>query len=66
MNRTEKQGEGCWVIKAHYGPEQGFSSGVPQEFLKHAMPDYLARGTDLFSLKLSGKKMTTVNTAIAV
>ena len=46
--------------------EQQFSTVVPQEFLKHAMPDYLARGTDLFSLKLSGKKMTTVNTAIAV
>ena len=23
-------------------------TGVPQEFLKHAIPDYLFRGTDLF------------------
>ena len=29
------------------------STGVLQEFLKHAIPDYLVRGTDLFSLRLS-------------
>ena len=29
---------------------------LPQEFLKHAIPDYLVRGTDLFSLKLSNKQ----------
>ena len=33
-----------------------------QEFLKHAKPDYLIRGTDLFSLRLSNKIMTTANT----
>ena len=32
------------------------STAVPQEFLKHAAPDYLVRGTDLFSLRLSNKK----------
>ena len=37
---------------------------MPQEFLKHAIPDYLVRGTDLFSLRLSNKKMTTANTTI--
>ena len=29
---------------------------VSQEFLKHAIPDYFVRGTDLFSLTLSSKK----------
>ena len=43
-----------------------FSTSVPQEFLKHTTPDYLVRGTDLFSLRLLNKKMTTTNTAIAV
>ena len=37
-----------------------------QEFLNHATPDYLVRGTDLFSLRLPNKKMTTVDAAIAV
>ena len=36
------------------------------EFLKHAIPGYLVSGTDLFPLRLSNKKMTTVNTTIAV
>ena len=40
---------------------QQFSIGVPEELLKHAIPDYLVRGTDLFSLRLS-KKMTAANT----
>ena len=31
-------------------------TGVPQEFLKHAIPDYLVRSNDLFSLTLSNKK----------
>ena len=31
---------------------------VPQEFLKHAVPDDLVRGTDLFSPRLSNKKKT--------
>ena len=43
-----------------------FQTGVPQEFLKHAIPDYLVRGTDLLSLRLSNKKMTTGNTATAI
>ena len=47
--------------------DQGFSTGVLQEFVEHAVPDYLCRGTDLFFLRLSNKKMTTANTiAIAV
>ena len=37
-------------------------TSVPQESLKHAMPDYLVRGTDLFSLRLSSEKMTRANT----
>ena len=44
------------------------SVGVPQqarwcatEFFKNATPDYLVRGTDLLSLRLSNKKMTTAN-----
>ena len=37
---------------------QRFSTGVQQEFLKLAIPD-LVRGTDLLSLRLSNKKMTT-------
>ena len=37
---------------------QRFSPGGLQEFLKHATPDYLIRGTDLFFLRLSNKKMT--------
>ena len=39
---------------------------MPQEFLRHAISDYLVRGTDLFSLRLSNKKMTIANTTIAV
>ena len=41
---------------------QRFSTGVPQEFLKHAVPDYLARGTNLFSLRLSKEKTAAANT----
>ena len=44
---------------------QQFSSGVLQEFLKHTEPvcfTYLFRSTDLFSLKLSNKKMTAADT----
>ena len=33
--------------------------------LKHAISDYLVRGTSLFSLRLSNKKRTTANTTIA-
>ena len=46
---------------------QRFSTRGLQECLKHAIPAYLVRGTDLFSLSLSNfKKMTTANTTIAV
>ena len=34
---------------------RGRHTGVPQ-FFKHAICDYLVRGTDLFSLRLSNKK----------
>ena len=43
-----------------------YTSDFQQEFLKHAIPDYLVRGTNLFSLRLSNNKMTTANTTIAV
>ena len=46
--------------------KQQFSTGMPQEFLKHAIPDYLVRSIDLFALRLSDKKMTTANTTIAI
>ena len=49
-----------------YGVEQRFSTGVPQEFLEHAIPGYLVRVTVLFFLRWSNKKMTTANTTIAV
>ena len=45
---------------------QQFSTSILQGFLKHAMPDYLVRGTDLFSLRLSNKRMITANTIITV
>ena len=40
---------------------QQYSTGVPQEFLKHAIPDYLVRGTDLFSLTLSNRKIKNMS-----
>ena len=47
----------------HAGPlSQRFSMDVLKEFLKHAVPDYLVRGTDFFPLRLSNKKMTTAST----
>ena len=46
---------------------QRFSTGVPQAFLKHVIPDYLVKGTDLFSLRWSNKKkMTAANTIIVI
>ena len=45
----------------------GRHTGVLQEFLKHAITDYIVRSTDLFSIKLSNlKKMTRPNTSVAV
>ena len=47
---------------SEYRKDQQFLTSVPwcpgelQEFLKHAIPDYLARGADPFSLRLSNKK----------
>ena len=49
----------CKKIKAqreftnNFMLEQQFSTGVLQEFLKHAISDYLVRDTDLFSLRMS-------------
>ena len=54
------------MLKLIIGLGQQFSNTVPQEFLKHTIPDYLVRGTDLFSLNWSNKNMTTANTTIAV
>lgn len=36
--------------------EQQFSTDMPQESLKHTIPDQLVRGTDLFSLHCKVKK----------
>ena len=47
-------------------PKELSLTSVPQDFLKHTIPDYLVRGTDLFSLRLSIKQMTTANTTMAV
>ena len=46
-----------WCSAAHW---------CVREFLKHAIPDYLVRSTDLFSLRLSNKKLTTANITIAI
>ena len=46
--------------------KQWFSTGVLQGFLKHTIPDYLERDSDLFSLRLSNKKMTTANTTTTI
>ena len=63
----------CWILAIVIGTNryfnsltQWFSTGVLQEFLKHAIPDYLVRGTDLFSFQLSYKNMTTANTTIGI
>ena len=45
---------------------QQFSTCVLQAFLKQAIPGYLVRGTDLFFLRLSNKKMTTANTTVVI
>ena len=42
------------------------SASVWQGFLKHAIPGCWVRGTDLFSLRWSNKKMTTATTTIAI
>ena len=36
--------------------DQRFSTGVPQEFLKHIISDYSVRGLTPFSFRLSKKK----------
>ena len=52
---------------AHYALSQRFSTtvswhtGVPQEFLQHATPDYLDKDTEPRFLRLSNKKVTTAN-----
>ena len=40
---------------------QQFSTGMPQECLKHALPGSSVRGADLLSLSLSNKKMTAAS-----
>ena len=55
-------GEFIKVCKICYQIAQQFSTSVPQKSWKHTIPNYFVRGTDLFSLRLSNKKMTTVNT----
>ena len=46
---------------------QWFSIGVLQEFLKHATPEYLVRGTDSFPLDCQiKKKKKTANRTIAI
>ena len=39
------------------------STSALQQFLKHAAPDCVVSGTDLFSLRLSIKNNDTANTA---
>lgn len=46
------------------GAGQGFSTGMPKELLKHAIPDYLVWDPDLFSLRLSNLKLSTANTIV--
>ena len=45
---------------------QWFSISGPQEFLNHAIPDSLVRGTHLSSHRFSDQEMITANTTIAV
>ena len=47
------------ICIAHESLEQRFGTSALQEFLKHAIPDYLVRGTNLFSLRLSNTKNYT-------
>ena len=42
------------------------SNKCATRILKHPTPDYLVRSTELFSLRLSNKKMTAANTTRAV
>ena len=60
--QIQKQSQGHSAF--HLG--QRFSTSESQKLLKHALPDCLVRGTDLFSLRLSNKKMTAANTTVAV
>ena len=50
----------CIYLRLHLGWQS------LQEFLTHAISDYWVRGTDLFSLKLSNKKMRKANTIVAL
>ena len=43
-----------------------FNRSTLQEFLKHAIPGHLMRGTDLCRSRSSDKNMTTANTTIAI
>ena len=46
--------------------EELFSTSMPQEFLTRAVADYLVGDTDLFSLSLSNREMTTAKKTIAI
>ena len=50
------------IYREYNAVEQQFSTLVLQELLKHAIPDYLISDTDLFSLRLLNKTVTTANT----
>ena len=50
-----------WVILTSVS----WHTGGLQEFWKHAAPEYLVRGADFFSPRLSNEKMTPANTTIS-
>lgn len=47
-------------------PDQRFSTSVLREFLRHVIPGYVVRVTDLLSLRLSHLKVTIANTTRAI
>ena len=56
-----------WLIhEAENAFNQQFSTGILQEFLKHAVPDYLVRSADLFPLRLSNKNDDNNHIIIAI
>ena len=50
----------------HSEETKRFSTGGPHEFLKHATPDHLVRGTELFTLRLRNLKHEDTNTTIKI
>ena len=55
MGKNRFQKEKCYRIylSQQVAAEQQLSAGVLQEFLNHAISDYLAKGTHPLSLRLS-------------